>query len=97
MDKLTKEQFHAQAHIIRNGLADAVGLPRDSNTTEIIDKALAQSSLYHPDPKHGKPGEILRNAIDAALEQFSAELISLMLTYAAGELPEGFDKLPRPF
>ena len=92
MDKLTKEQFHAQAHIIRNGLADAVGLPRDSNTTEIVDKALGEASMYKPNDAGAT-----RNAIDGALEQFSAELISLMLTYAAGELPEGFDKLPRPF
>lgn len=95
MDRLTKEQFHDAAHKIRNGLADAVGLPRDSNTTQIIDKALAESNLYRLDPPAGKGA--LRNATDAALEQFSAELISLMLTYAAGELPEGFDKLPRPF
>lgn len=95
MDRLTKEQFHKQALQIRNGLADAVGEPRDAATSVVIDKALAQAQFYKPDEALGMVG--VRNAVDLALEQFSAELISLMLTYAAGELPEGFDKLPRPF
>jgi hypothetical protein len=94
MDRLTKEQFHKQALQIRNGLADAVGEPRDAATSVVIDKALAQARFYaQTELKVGTQ----RNAVDLALEQFSAELISLMLTYAAGELPEGFDKLPRPF
>lgn len=93
MDRWTKEQFHKQALQIRNGLADAVGEPRDAATSVVIDKALARAAFYNPEPQQSGP----RNAVDLALEQFSAELISLMLTYAAGELPEGFDKLPRPF
>jgi len=93
MDRLTKEQFHKQALQIRNGLADAVGEPRDAATSVVLDKALAQARFYAPTGQM----EGTRNAVDLALEQFSAELISLMLTYAAGELPEGFDKLPRPF
>lgn len=94
MDRLTKEQFHKQALQIRNGLADAVGESRDVATSVVIDKALAQAHFYAPDAGIARTP---RNAVDLALEQFSAELISLMLAYAAGELPEGFDKLPRPF
>jgi hypothetical protein len=93
MDRLTKKQFHKQALQIRNGLADAVGEPRDAATSVVIDKALAQAAFYNPASAQVKAP---RNAVDLALEQFSAELISLMFTYAAGELPEGFDKLPRP-
>jgi len=96
MDRLTKEQFHMQALQIRNGLADAVGEPRDAATSVVIDKALEQAAFYQPERDNPRLS-VQRNAVDLALEQFSAELISLMLTYAAGELPDGFDKLPRPF
>lgn len=100
MDRLTKEQFHTQAENLKFALADAVlkvqdiaGL-RESATSVIIDAALKHASFYAaPELRVG----LARNAVDSALEQFSAELISLMLTYAAGELPPGFDKLPRPF
>lgn len=97
MDRLTKEQFHAQAQQIRNALADAVGIERTELTSAIIDAALAQAATYAPRRATGAAPIIQHNAVDYALEQFSASLISLMLTYAAGELPEGFDKLPRPF
>ena len=102
MDRLTKEQFLAQAENLKFALVDAVlkvqdiaGL-RESATSVIIDAALANASFYAPEPKY-EGARLARNAVDNALEQFSAELISLMLTYAAGELPPGFDKLPRPF
>lgn len=98
MDRLSKEQYHEQAHQIKTALADAVlrgqeipGL-HESPTSVLVDAAMARAAFYNPDP--ARSGS--RNAIDEALERFSAELISLMLTYAAGELPPGFDKLPRP-
>lgn len=103
MDRLTKDQFHAQAENLKFALADAVlkvqdiaGL-RESATSVIIDAALANASFYAPEAQNTRTLQQPRNAVDNALEQFSAELISLMLTYAAGELPPGFDKLPRPF